>query len=85
MAGGTRGRFDTIAPHSTELHEALKIQWESNVNQSGVKLTSDQKYICKAMGTALSFLPFATEDERKQFALYIVDHVFPKNEDAAAI
>ena len=77
--------FDTIALHSQELHDALMDQWDTNIIQSDVKLTFDQKYICKAMGVKLPFLPFATEEEKKQFAQCVLDPSFPARDDAAAV
>ena len=61
----TSESFDTVAIHDAALHEALVEQWETNVVKEEVKLTSDQKYLCKCMGTTLPFLPFATEEEDK--------------------
>ena len=60
--------FDTVAIHRSELHTALKNKWENRINKRAVKLTSDQRYMCKSMGTDLPFLPFATEEEYKMFA-----------------
>ena len=60
-------------------------QWENNVNQSKVKLTRDQSYLCKAMGTKLPFLPFSTEEERKQYAKCILNPAFPSKEDPASV
>ena len=77
--------FDNIALHSQELHKTLLEQWEKNVDKSKVKLTSDQMYLCKAMEINLPFLPFATEEERKQFAKCVLDPGFPKKEEDAAI
>ena len=37
------------------------------------KLTRDQQYICKAMGTDLPFLPFYGEQENKLFARLILE------------
>ena len=62
----TEETFDTIALHSVQLHEVLMTQWESIPHKADIKLTSDQKYICRAMGTKLPFLPFATDEERNK-------------------
>jgi len=77
--------FDTIALHTAELHDALTSQWESNVVQTDVSLTSDQKYLCKTMDVPLPFLPFTSEDERKKFAQCILNPEFPTSDDAASI
>ena len=81
----TPERFDTVAIHDTKLHEALNEQWENKVDQNNVKLTSDQKYLCEAMGTQLPFLPFTTVEENKQFAQCVLSNDFPTDEDEAAI
>ena len=81
----THESFDTVALHSAELHEALKSRWEDGVNQSSVKLTNDQEFIAKAMGTDLPFLPFVTDEERKQYARCVLDPNFPTKDEAAAI
>ena len=81
----TEESFDIIALHSIELHQALKEQWKTTIKKAQVKLTGDQKYMCKATGVDLPFLPFATIEERKQFAKCVLDPSFPKSEEEASI
>ena len=77
--------FDTIALHVAELHDALLDQWGNEVDKSDVKLSPDQKFLCKAQGVPLPFLPVVTIEERKKFARCVLDPSFPKCNDAAAI
>jgi hypothetical protein len=78
--------FDTIAIHSVELHNALKHEWDTRIDKTAVKLTSDQKYLCKKMGTCLPFLPFSTAEEHQLFAECALRNDFPMEDpDAAAI
>ena len=70
-----------MAIHSIALHTALKDQWENNVAKENVKLTRDQKYLSRTMGTDLPFLPFATKEENKTFAGCVLRNDFPDMED----
>ena len=80
----TSENFDTIALQSTELHDALMEQWDNSVAIENVKLTSEQRYLCKAMGTKLPFLPFATEEENKLFAECALTNDFPLGDEEKA-
>jgi hypothetical protein len=78
--------FDTVAIHSLELDEALKHEWEHRINKEAVKLTSDQKYMCKSMGIPLPFLPFSSKEENILFAELALNNDFPMdNADEAAV
>jgi hypothetical protein len=78
--------FDTVAIHSLELDVALKKEWDNRINQQAVKLTSDQRYLCRRMGIPLPFLPFTTEEESKVFAECALSMEFPMgNAEEAAI
>ena len=77
----TSESFDTVAIHNADLHEALMDRWENNIVKEDVKLTGDQKYLCKCMGTKLPFLPFATEEENQLFAECVLRNDFPSMED----
>ena len=78
----TNESFDTIALHSTGLHDALETQYTSLPK---IRLTRDQKYMCKAMGTNLPFLPFVGEKENKQFAKYVLEKTGPVKADETAL
>lgn len=81
----TNESFDTIALHSAEVHDAIKSRWENGVDKASVKLTDDQSFMCRVMGVDLPFLPFSTDEERKQFALCVLDPNFPDRDEDAAI
>jgi hypothetical protein len=59
----TKERFGTVAIHSDELREALKMIKIS----PDVKFTSDQQYLCDRMGTPAPLLPVHGE---KEYALF---------------
>ena len=71
----TNESFDTVALHSTAPDTALKKQWndKEKFNQSKVKLSRDLKYLAKAMGTDLPFLPFTTKEENMNHAECALD------------
>eukprot|EP00956_Cyclotella_meneghiniana_P003609 scaffold4428_cov57-Cyclotella_meneghiniana.AAC.1 len=82
----TNESFDTVALHSRALHEALMHEWENRIDQTKVKLTSDQKYMRERIGTPLPFLPFSTKEENIAFAQCALSNDFPMdNPEAAAI
>eukprot|EP00804_Cyclotella_cryptica_P030502 CCRYP_008559-RA/>CCRYP_008559-RA protein AED:0.95 eAED:0.95 QI:0/0/0/0.33/1/1/3/0/557 len=66
----TNETFDTIALHHKGLHDKLQ---ECCEKIGPVKLTREQNYIAKAMGTTLPFLPFVHKDERKAFARFVLE------------
>ena len=57
--------FGTIALHTEALQNSLD---DKNANYDEVKLTPDQKWVAKAMGTKLPFLPTSTKEEQKLFS-----------------
>jgi hypothetical protein len=66
----TNETFDTIALH----HECLHNKLEEKCKELGqVKLTQEQKYLAKAMGTRLPFLPFVTKDEHRAYAQFVLE------------
>lgn len=78
--------FDTVAIHNTELHEALKHEWENRIDKTAIKLTSDQQHMCTSMGIPLPFLPFSTKEENIAFADCALSADFPiEDPDAAAV
>jgi hypothetical protein len=52
----TAESFDTVALHSSTLHEALVEQFENGIDRSTVKLSQDQQYVCNAMKICRSYL-----------------------------
>jgi hypothetical protein len=78
--------FDTNAIHSRNLHDALKEKWNamSDEQKASVKLTSDQRFICREMNIDLPFLPFATVEEFQAYNAFVVEGI-PSDEEAAAI
>ena len=77
--------FDTVALHNDKLHEAVETRWDS-IDQSKVKLTRDQKFMCNSIGTKLPFMPFRKKEENIQFAKCALDNSFPfLNDNEAAI
>ena len=55
--------FDTLALHTSALHDALMEQWENKIDQSAVHQSWDQQYLSDAMGVKLLFLPLFQERE----------------------
>ena len=78
----TREKFGTVALHSPRLGDAIEA---IEVNMAEVKLTSDQKYMCKAMGTKLPILPVHGPAENKLFATLAAELASPLNFDDMAI
>ena len=65
----TPERFGTVCLHSPALHKAVN---DIEVNWEKVNLTSDQRYLCKVMGTQLPMLPVVSEEEQRLFCLLAV-------------
>ena len=63
--------FGTIALHDNGLQDLLD---NVVIDVNEVQLTKDQKYIAKAMGTALPFLPVHTFEEKKLFTTLCLEH-----------
>jgi hypothetical protein len=67
----TAESFDTVALHSQELHEAVaSIKLDENVAK---KFTSEMKYLCRAMGVQVPFLPNHGADEAKLFTRLVLE------------
>ena len=77
----TSESFDTVALHSSSLHDKL-IQRSTEIGPS--KLTREQSYISKAMNTPLPFLPVVTKEERKAYAKYVLENDVSNDFDKAA-
>jgi hypothetical protein len=78
----TRERFGTVALHSAELGasiEAIKL------NMTEIKLTSDQKYLCSAMGTQLPILPVHGPAEIQTFTDLVADLPSPLDYEKMAL
>lgn len=73
--------FDTIALHNADLHSKLE---QKSKELGAIKLTREQQYICKAMGTTLPFLPFVHKDEKKAYAKYVLEREQSQDFDKAA-
>jgi len=67
----TNESFDTIPLHSQGLAEAVQRRY-NELDVSQISLTADQKYLCRAMGTPLPFLPFSGEIEKKAFSAFVM-------------
>ena len=58
--------FDTVALHSSDLHQALENRCD-RISWKNIKLTREQKAISRAQGVKLCTLPFATIEEKTMF------------------
>ena len=77
----TSETFDTVALHSSSLHDKLK---QRSAEIGPTKLTREQIYISKAMNIPLPFLPFVTKEERKAYAKYVLENDELNDFDKAA-
>jgi predicted transport protein len=59
--------FVTVALHSEELHLALALKVSEIGDKVKKAFSSDQKFLCRAMGVGVSFLPVSCADEYKLF------------------
>ena len=69
--------------HSATLHDALKEQCSKIKGK--YKLTREQKFLCKATGTDLPFLPITTQEEKSLFSQYIATHQDNKSDEDIAL
>ena len=73
----TKESFGTIPLHTEELDDAVSAAWkkiaESDKGASEIQLTPDQRFLCKAMGTELPFLPVHGEEEQKLFSRLVIE------------
>ena len=74
--------FDTVALHSAQLHDRLKHRCET-LRLKTIKLTSEQRFIAKAMGTDLPFLPFTEKEEKELFSRFKAIIQTQDNDEAA--
>lgn len=81
----TPEKLGTVPLQSSELKDALTEQWENRVVRSKVKLTRDQKFLCREMGTQLPFLPFSGKDEYKAYTRFVQDYSPSTDEEAAKL
>jgi hypothetical protein len=84
--GTTNESFDTIPLHSKSLAKAVQRRYDE-LDTSQLSLTTDQRYLCRAMGTPLPFLPFSGAIEKKAFAAFVLQKqdVTSIDDEAAAI
>jgi hypothetical protein len=67
----TREKFGTVAIHSPQLADAINnIELKEEVSE--YRLTADQKYLCKTMGTKLPLLPVVGKEENQLFERLIL-------------
>jgi hypothetical protein len=76
--------FDSIALHSNRLDKAVRDRY-AEIDKHSIKLTRDQRYLCRVMGTPLPFLPFSGEQEYKAYAKFVIGGVLPKDDEDASI
>jgi len=76
--------FDSIALHSCRLDKAVRDRY-AELDKNIIKLTSDQQYLCRVMGTLMPFLPFSGEEEYKAYAKFVIGDIIPKDDEDAAI
>ena len=67
----TREKFGTVPIHSPQLADAINnIELKKEVSEC--RLTADQKYLCKTMGTKLPLLPVVGKEENQLFERLIL-------------
>lgn len=76
--------FGTVPLHTQSLHDALATRYEQ-LDATSIKLTPDQQYLCRVMGTPLPFLPFSGESECKEYAKFVTESDNSMSDAAAAI
>jgi hypothetical protein len=78
--------FDTVPLHSQNLADAVQKRYDE-LDASQISLTSDQQYLCRAMGAPLPFLPFSGKIEKKAFAAFVLQKkdITSIDDEAAAI
>jgi hypothetical protein len=62
--------FVTVALHSEELHLALALKVREIGDKVKKAFSSDQKFLCRAMGVGVPFLPVSCADEYKLSLAY---------------
>ncbi|KAL3770800.1 hypothetical protein ACHAWU_006359 [Discostella pseudostelligera] len=76
--------FDSIALHSCRLDKAVRDRY-AEIDKNSIKLTRDQQYLCRVMGTPMPFLPFSGEQEYKAYAKFVIGDIIPTDDEDAAI
>jgi hypothetical protein len=77
--------FITVAIHSEELDVALKAQALEIDNATKKAFTSDQKFLCRAMGIAIPFLPVHGPSEFKLFTNLMLNKMSKFDADPMAL
>ena len=80
----TNESFDTIPLQTKRLNDAVTARFEE-LGRPNLPRTSDQRYLCKAMGSRLPLLPFSGEKEFKVYAKFVNESDYPKDDYEAAI
>jgi hypothetical protein len=80
----TNESFDTIPLQTKRLNDAVTARF-NELGKPNLPLTSDQRYLCKAMGSLLPLLPFSGEKEFKTYAKFVNESGYPKDDYEAAI
>ena len=80
----TNESFDTIPLQTKRLNDAVTARF-NKLGKLNLPLTPDQRYLCKAMGSHLPFLPFSGEKEFKAYAKFVNESDYPKDDCEAAI
>ena len=80
----TNESFDTIPLQTKRLNDAVTARF-NKLGKLNLPLTPDQRYLCKAMGSHLPFLPFSGEKEFKAYAKFVNESDYPKDDYEAAI
>ena len=70
----TPERFGTVVLHSRELHTAIQdIQLDATPKSDPKRLSEDQQYLCKVMGTKLPLLPVVGAEECQLFSKLVLE------------
>lgn len=81
----TNESFDTIPLQTKRLNDAVTSRF-NELGKPNLRLSPDQRYICKRMGSQLPLLPFSGDKEFKAYYAKIVNESdYPNDDNEAAI
>lgn len=66
------------------MQDALEKRYKE-LDATTIKLTQDQRYLCRVMGVPLPFQPFSGEKEFKAYAKFVIENNAGKDDVAAAV